>query len=47
MTSQLWLASAVPVADLEATAESAGLAVARISGAGTQYCVVTLGRPAP
>lgn len=45
MTSQFWLGSAVSVADLEATAESAGLAVARISGAGTQYCVVKLVRP--
>jgi SAM-dependent methyltransferase len=37
-----WLGSAVDLADLERTASQAGLAVERVEGAGTQFCLVLL-----
>lgn len=39
-----WLGSAVDLGALERTAERAGMAVERVSGTGTQYCVVALRR---
>jgi SAM-dependent methyltransferase len=39
-----WLGSAVSIEALKATAESAGLDVEHIHGAGSQYCVVRLRR---
>jgi SAM-dependent methyltransferase len=44
MESPNWLGSAVSLADVEATARAADLDVARVTGAGTQYCVVKLVR---
>ena len=42
-----WLGSAIELAALTARAEAAGLAVARVDGAGTQYCHVLLTRAGP
>lgn len=41
-----WRGSAVDLPALRAAAELAGLSVARIEGAGTQFCLVLLRRPA-
>ena len=38
--SPYWLGAAVDLADLRATADEAGLKIDRVSGAGTQWCVV-------
>jgi SAM-dependent methyltransferase len=39
-----WLGSAVDLAELRTVAESAGMEVERVEGAGTQFCIVCLRR---
>ena len=46
VTNKNWLGSAVSLDELESTARAAHLEVAQVTGAGTQYCVVRLVRPA-
>ena len=45
-THPAWMGSAVEPDALQAAAGQAGLRVERMSGVGTQFCIVRLGRPA-